>query len=87
MDYTLELPEPFRQRDAEAYYLALSALDGADDVIRIVHTGNIVRAAARVGWVPGLAEENVGDLPPAAVADLAAGIQNRLAKAFQLSGN
>jgi hypothetical protein len=46
--------------------------------------GGIVRAAARCGWLEGIAEDGVPDLPPNAVTWLSEAIQREVAQSYEV---
>jgi len=80
-----ELPD-FRQRDVEEFWNIRRELDGGDRLSGTERNGNIVRAAARLGWLEGLKEKDVDDMRPNAVSWLANAIADAIAKAFEVPG-
>ena len=60
-----EMKDDLRQRDVEALFQARRELGSGGNLSGPEHNGVIVRAAARCGWVNGLAEDDVGDMLPA----------------------
>ena len=59
----LKIPEPFLQRDNEKYNLQLRKISGdMEDQPIAKYRGDMVRAAALLGWIEGVEPKGVGDL-------------------------
>lgn len=83
---SVELPE-LRQRDVEAFFRAVRELQGGDlNVSSPELVGVTVRAAARVGLLPGVNEGAIDDMRPAAVMALSQAVNDHLAEALRVPG-
>ena len=81
---SMELPE-LKQRDVEAYFRAARDLLGGEvDVSSPEYQGVTVRAAARAGMLPGIKEDDVGDMSPAATHLLARAVNNHIAESLSV---
>lgn len=70
-ELTFAPPVPLLQRHVEDFLRAMRELEpGWRQLPMLERAGAMVRAAARCGWTPGLAEAAVGDQLPAAVLQL-----------------
>lgn len=83
---TLTLPDELLQRHTEAFFEVESELRvGRKNLVGAQLNGIAVRAAARLGWLD-VTEEEVGDLKPYNVTDIATKINDALADAYALPG-
>lgn len=80
-----DLPE-FLQRDIEAFYATMRELNGNKKQSHIEFNGNLVRTAARLGWLEGITEDGVGDLHPYIVNWLQGEISTAVSAAFDIPG-
>lgn len=80
-----DLPD-FRQRDIEAFYATLRELNDGKKLSNIEYNGNVVRTAARLGWLKDTAEDDVGDMYPNAVNWLSGEISEAVTTAFDIPG-
>lgn len=76
----------WRQRDAEAYFVARGKYLPGDDASGVKLNGDAVRAAAAAGLIADLTPEAVDDLRPGEVLQLAEAVNAILAAAFDLPG-
>ena len=83
---SVELPD-MKQRDVEAFFRTVRELQGGDiNVSSPELVGVTVRAAARVGLLPGVNEGDVDDMRPAAVMALSKAFNEHLADALRIPG-
>lgn len=83
---SVELPV-LRQRDVEAFFRAARELLGGDvNVSSPEYMGITARAACRAGLLPGITEEAIGDMSPAAAHILARAINEHIAEAMRIPG-
>jgi len=82
--FTLTVPQ-LRQRDVEEFQRIVHELN-PDGGFVIKRNGDIVRAAAQMGWITDVKAEGVDDMPPYAVQALASDISDTYAAAFEVPG-
>ena len=83
---SVELPE-LRQRHIEAHFRAVRELQGGElDVSGPEYLGVTTRAAARTGILPGIKEDDVDEMLPAAVLVLARAVNEHIAQALSVPG-
>ena len=82
----VDLPDDLRQRDVEAFFKALREIGGREALSAPERNGNVVRSAARCGWLDGVDEEVIGDWKPPAVTWLAGEIDALVTDAFIIPG-
>jgi len=80
-----DLPE-FLQRDIEAFYATLRKLNGDGKQSHIEYNGNVVRTAAKLGWLDGVEEKDVGGMPPYVVNWLSSELSTAVTAAFDIPG-
>ena len=80
-----DLPE-FLQRDIEAFYAMLRKLNGDGKRSNIEYNGNVVRTAAKLGWLDGVEEKDVGGMRPNVVNWLASELSTAVSAAFDIPG-
>lgn len=85
-EYAVKQAGDILQRDVEAFYRQLRELRGDGTMTTTEFAGNVVRAAAAVGFIDGLAAEDVGGLRPGVVNQLSSTVQERLVEASQVPG-
>lgn len=80
LDFTLP---PLLQRDVEAFYAALRELaPGWRRWPSAEYAGAFVRAAARLGWLPGIVEADIDAMPPGKVLYLGIAIDAHVGAAI-----
>ena len=79
----MQIKRDLRQRDIDAYFPLLRGIPVAD-LSAPEYAGQIVRAAAKIGMIPGLAPEDVDDLKPGQVVKLSKAINEAVAEALTI---
>ena len=62
MTFELKIPEPFLQKDYEKFNMQLQKISGDKEVPIARYRGDMVRAAAKIGWIEGVKESEIGDM-------------------------
>ena len=83
---SFDLPDDLRQRDIEAFFKALREIGGREAISSPERNGNVLRSAARCGWLKGVGEDDIGDWKPPAVTWLAGEIDTLVTEAFIVPG-
>lgn len=79
----MEIKRDLRQRDIDAYFPLLREIPVAE-LSAPEYAGQIVRAAAKVGMIPGLTPEQVDDMKPGEVVRLSKKINEAVAEALTI---
>lgn len=79
----MEVKRDLRQRDIDAFFPLLRGVSAAD-LSAPEYAGQIVRAAAKVGMIPGLTPESVDDMKPGEVVKLSKQINEAVAEALTI---
>lgn len=80
----LDLPE-LRQRDVEAFYAAMRALDPDwRKQPAVERAGDYARAAVRLGWYTGCDEAGIAGMSPAAVWWIGAQVDSHVYAALKI---
>ena len=79
----MDIKRDLRQRDIDAFFPLIRGVSAAD-LSAPEYAGQVVRAAAKVGMIPGLAAESVDDMRPGEVVSLAAEINKAIAEALTI---
>ena len=79
MGVSATVPDDLRHRDVEAFYKARREFSGGEDNLSSPEQcGNIVRAAAKLGWIDGTKAAGVDELKTAAVIWLSGKVQGEV---------
>ena len=79
----MQIKRDLRQRDIDAYFPLLRGIPTAE-LSAPEYAGQVVRAAAKAGLIPGLTPEEVDDIKPGLVVKLAKQINEAVAEALTI---